>query len=392
MFFEKLSLLRVGILVSFLALLTSCSGNRTVEGLFAPNPKLKDKSAQTNSKIFPTPVNSTEDISVKLPADFPASIPRYPEAKLVGVEGNIKTIWQSSDPSNVIINYYQEQFKSSDWQIITPLNQRNGDNPRNLVVRQNDLEVSVSIISPSEFSIEYQKDISLIPTPQASPVIPNTSGKLPEQFSQKWQDLVALGVISEQSSGKPVQANELISRRDYARWLVTANNLIFANIPGKQIRLATENTQPAFTDIAKTDPDFQVIQGLAEAGLIPSPLTSDSTAVQFRGDAPLTREDLIAWKVPLDIRQALPTASLDSIKQTWGFQDAAKIDDKVWRSLYTDFQNGEQANVRRVFGYTTLFHPEKKVTRAEAAATIWYFGYQGDGKSAADALKAQTNN
>jgi hypothetical protein len=75
------------------------------------------------------------------------------------------------------------------------------------------------------------------------------------------------------------------------------------------------------------------------------------------------------------------------VKQTWGFQDVGKIDPKALRAVLADFQSGEQSNIRRVFGYTTLFQPKKPVTRAEAAAALWYFGTQGDGVSAADALK-----
>ncbi|MGB3642768.1 MAG: S-layer homology domain-containing protein, partial [Rivularia sp. (in: cyanobacteria)] len=52
-----------------------------------------------------------------------------------------------------------------------------------------------------------------------------------------------------------------------------------------------------------------------------------------------------------------------------------------------DYQNGEQSNIRRVFGYTTLFQPKKAVTRAEAAAALWYFGTESEGISAKEALK-----
>jgi hypothetical protein len=59
------------------------------------------------------------------------------------------------------------------------------------------------------------------------------------------------------------------------------------------------------------------------------------------------------------------------------------------RAVLADFQNGELANIRRVFGYTTLFQPKKPVTRAEAAAAVWYFGAEGEGVSAQDALQSQ---
>ncbi len=219
--------------------------------------------------------------------------------------------------------------------------------------------------------------------------------KVPQELRQHIQDLAALGVLplesneakSNTATTNQFEPSKIITRRSYARWLVAANNAMYANNPAKQIRLVSESAQPAFSDVPKTNPDFPVIQGLAEAGLIPSPLSGDSTEVLFRPDAPLTREQLILWKLPLDTRQALPGANLEAVKQTWGFQDVGKIDPKALRAVLADFQNAEQSNIRRVFGYTTLFQPKKPVTRAEAAAALWYFGTQGDGVSAADALK-----
>ena len=313
--------------------------------------------------------------------------------------------------------------------------------------RRNDLQLVVSIqpksaITPSptsspsqtaagqtldiatEFNIQYVRNIAEtprqspdipIPTPQPSepppvgpvqpmPPTPNTPpvgtsqvfsdlDKAPQDMRRYIEDLAALGVLLLEPSSRSNPANttefepsKTISRREYARWLFAANNQIHANRQAQQIRAASD-VQPAFQDVPQTDPDFSVIQGLAEAGFIPSPLSSDSTAVLFRPDAPLTREQLILWKVPLDIRQALPSASVDAVKQTWGFQDAAKIDPRPLQGVLADFQNSDQSNIRRVFGYTTLFQPTKPVTRAEAAAALWYFGTSSEGISAKEALQ-----
>jgi hypothetical protein len=73
------------------------------------------------------------------------------------------------------------------------------------------------------------------------------------------------------------------------------------------------------------------------------------------------------------------------VKQTWGFQDAAKVEPRALRAVLADFQNGESANIRRMLGYTTLFQPKKPVTHAEAASVLWYFGSQGEGLSAKEA-------
>ena len=101
---------------------------------------------------------------------------------------------------------------------------------------------------------------------------------------------------------------------------------------------------------------------------------------------------MIAWKVPLDTRQALPNASLEAVKDTWGFQDAGKIDPKALRAILADFQNSDRSNIRRAFGYTTLFQPKKTVTRAEAAAVLWYFGNASEGLSAEEVLQINKGN
>lgn len=453
MLFDKRPIILAGLATCLLGLLTSCANSPTgtaLERSFAADPKLKD-----NSTIFgaSSPKNPQNQTTAQLPADFPPEIPRYPEAKVEKVEsvtvsdaqGQL-TSWSSPDPINAIQSFYQKQFTSNNWQIVSrPADDTGGT----LVARRNDLQVTVSIPSSSassnssqtpssppiggrtstsltNFDIQYIRNSTEIasqpsakqesPQPIESPDVATqptetstTSSqnftdldKLPQELRQHIEDLATLGVLSIKPSASKsnpdvtstqFQPNKAITRREYARWLVAANNKIYANRPGQQIRLASETSQPAFQDVPRTAPDFASIQALAEAGLISSSLTGDSTAVLFRPDAPLTRENLILWKVPLDTRQALPTASIDAVKQTWGFQDAAKIDPKALRAVLADFQNAEQSNIRRVFGYTTLFQPKKPVTRAEAAATIWYFGSQGEGLSAKEAqkLKPQTS-
>ncbi|MGJ3245368.1 MAG: S-layer homology domain-containing protein [Elainellaceae cyanobacterium] len=216
----------------------------------------------------------------------------------------------------------------------------------------------------------------------------------PEELRPYIEDLAQLGVLtssvsdaSDGSSSNTFNPTQTVTRREFARWLFTANNTLYTDQPAKRIRPATDSVQPAFQDIPRSDPDFDVIQGLAEAGLIPSPLSGDSTTVNFRPDAPLTRQDMLLWKLPLDVRRSLPTATVDAVQQTWGFQDAARIDPKSLKAVLADFQNGDMANIRRAFGYTTLFQPQKPVTRAEAAAVLWYFGYQGEGLSAQEVVQ-----
>ena len=431
------------VFLSFAVLLslTACANSQSAKNLeqsLAADPQLQNNPVPfgkpQSQQTTPNPNTST----IKLPADFPPDIPIYPNAKLEEItpansENKISIRWQSADPSNLITSFYRQQFQAKNWQIVQ---QPQDDVDGAFSARRNDLLINVTIKpqtvtkaepnqpqTATKLLIEYSsnsKDTLTNPvTPSDNsefigPVLPNSNNsnvvtqptlqpttqpetlttqefsdiqKAPPEWRSHIQDLATLGVLSIEPKTTEFLPDKIITRREYARWLVAANNAMYANNPAKQIRLASPSTQPAFRDILTKDPDFPVIQGLAEAGLIASALSGDATAVLFRPDAPLTREQLILWKVPLDTRQALPAANLEAVKQTWGFQDAGNIEPKALKAVLADFQNAEQSNIRRVFGYTTLFQPKKPVTRAEASAALWYFGTQGEGISATEALK-----
>lgn len=217
---------------------------------------------------------------------------------------------------------------------------------------------------------------------------------VPEDLRPYVQNWLALGIVepadSQTASGNATapnfQPNQPITRGEFAHWLLTANNRFYQDVPAKRMRPATASTTPAFQDVPASHPYFAAIQGLAEAGIIPSAKTGNATAVTFRPDAPLTRETLVLWKVPLDLRAPLPAATTEAVTTTWGFQDAAQVEPLALRAVLADHQNGDFANIRRAFGFTTLLQPQKGVTQAEAAAALWRFGNQTEGVSAADLL------
>lgn len=431
--------LSIGLLLSVTACANS-PNSKALEESFAADPRLQETPLPVP---VPPPATAVDNsTTVKLPADFPNEIPLYPNAQLLAVdrpdgasEKNVRLRWETTDPVNSIQNFYATEFARRNWEITSsPATEGQGL----LVAKRDNLRVSVSL-SPTqkvggstEFGIEYgnnTEEVAASPRPNNSPSSPSPSplpnapnsgetsatpspspkaettaeenSQIPQQLQEYAADLVQLGVLKVRSKpGADLEGtstlpepNKAITRREYARWLVAANNQIFASRQAKQIRLATESSEPAFSDVPKTDPDFPAIQGLAEAGLIPSSLSGQTKDVKFRPDAPLNRETMIFWKVPLDTRQILPAANIEAVKDKWGFQDASKIDSQASRAILADFNNGDLANIRRVFGFTTLFQPKKSVTRAEAAASLWYFGVQGEGLSAQDAkeAKSQTN-
>ena len=218
--------------------------------------------------------------------------------------------------------------------------------------------------------------------------------KAPEETQPYLVDLIELELLEGRASTKSADGktqtapadqfrpNQAITRREYARWLLATNNRFYTDQRSRKIRAGVTSSSPVFKDVPTSDADFGAIQGLAEAGIIPSPLTGSSTELTFRPDAPLTRKDLLLWKVPLDTRSPLPQATAAAVEEAWGFQDAAKIPARPLQAVLADYQNGDLSNIRRAFSYTTLFQPDKAATRAEAAAVLWRYGNSTEGITA----------
>ncbi len=395
-----------------------------------------------NDSLSATPPSGEAAAQSSVPSNFPASFPVYPQAKLQETksEGDNSgmLVWNTTDNRKAVADYYQTELLANDWEIIKPFTLNPEQKIARAIAVKDDLKVEMTLLPLAEaaesdnnntqLSVSYRprsQDIpeseiqatnpaensqpaqnnqgqTQQPTQRASSSKPNNQAdfadldEVSEQLQQPLESVAALGVLTPYTGEANVELskfapNKIITRGEYARWLITANNRYYSDNPGKKIYVATETNQPAFQDVKPNDPDFAAIQSLAEAGLIPSRLTEDNTNLLFRPDAPLTREDLITWKVPLDTRQSLPKASIEAIEESWGFQDAESIDSAAIRALYADFQNGDRSNIRRIFGYTTLFQPKKPITRAEAGASLWYFGFQGDGITAREVLDSTTD-
>mgnify|MGYP005845595725 CR=1 FL=1 len=425
--------------------LAACSNSSfgdQIERSFAPDPRLVETGATPGSATLPA---DFPDAVPQYPqAELVAVNAPDPTLESSG-DRTVQTTWQTADSAEQVLAFYRSRLSDDNWQVVEPPGTNLSPETTEIQARRGDLVLTVAIPAASaadtpadpaeageataatEFTLTYAQSgetlteidsadpsaqagrgasratdtLGRSPTPDASPspAAPRDTlaaqsfadlEEAPDALQPYLTDLAQLGVLSvaEGSDGAGnLQPNEPITRRQFARWLLTTNNLFFSDRPANTIRLSNASNQPVFQDVPQSDPDFEVIQGLAEAGLVPSPLSGEATTVTFRPDAPLTREDLLTWKVPLDVRRNLPTATVDAIQQTWGFQDTARIAPVALKAVLADFQNGDLANIRRAFGFTTLLQPKKSVTRAEAAATLWYFGYQGEGVSAEDVLQ-----
>lgn len=193
------------------------------------------------------------------------------------------------------------------------------------------------------------------------------------------QAFAALQALKVVEAG--IEPSGLSTRREYARWLI-ASSAILARNPASKVfpAMFIENvTELAFDDVTPEDPDFPYIQGLAEAGLISSKLSSHDTDDSVEGgkpknylfspDSPLSRQDLVSWKIALE-RKELPEVTRKMLWQKSGFIDIDKIHQDAWPALLADLSSGEQSIVAVAFGYTRLFQPDKPVTKAQAAVAL----------------------
>jgi predicted flap endonuclease-1-like 5' DNA nuclease len=190
-------------------------------------------------------------------------------------------------------------------------------------------------------------------------------------------DLASLGVFGP-PNGK-FNPNATLTRAEFVKWLVQANNAIWANAPDKQIR-PSQGTSSAYPDVATSHADFSYIQGMYDAGFaIGFP---DKT---FKPDGPLTREQMIAIKESVD-RGGVDkyyVSFWDSTTPDW--KDKAQINKQFRGAIAEDSGLDRYAvaqamptmvigNVPRAFGAIAMLRPQAPVTRGEAALILWKMG------------------
>ncbi|PRQ40436.1 hypothetical protein RchiOBHm_Chr4g0435981 [Rosa chinensis] len=170
-----------------------------------------------------------------------------------------------------------------------------------------------------------------------------------------------------------VKADELCTRREYARWLVRINSSLERNAKHRLIpSVSLAGSQvAAFDDVSIEDPDFGSIQALAEAGVVPSKLSPKSSHGNnyFFPERFVSRQDLIDWKAHLEYD--FSPGIIDQISTTIvGFMDVKEISPDASARLYTDLLAGEKSILRKVFGQCKRLQPNKPSTKAQAAVAL----------------------
>lgn len=217
------------------------------------------------------------------------------------------------------------------------------------------------------------------PAPPASPATPSTqTPSVPAAAPAAVVSFADIGGIAAEQAIKDMgglsifdgttgefKPNAPMTRAEFVRWLVKANNAYYKDTPAQQIRLA-ESATATFVDVPSTLPDFKYIQGMANAGYV---IGVDAT--HFAPDRPITREEMIAIKAsrdesgtnmnPVDI-QFIPYA------------DKAKIAKVFTGAIHEDTSVRTSNNIARVWGPIKTLNPQMPVTRAEAALCLSAFG------------------
>ena len=193
-------------------------------------------------------------------------------------------------------------------------------------------------------------------------------------------DLIKVGVF--QPNGEKFDPQKPITRAEFIEWLVKSNNLIRRK--KDFIRTADAGSPSSFTDLTESNPYFKYIQGMADAGW-----SIGFTDKTFRPDQPLTREQMIGIKTPIDWNNE----TYDNY-HTKFWTDGAKISKTFIRPMSTEafafYEEKHNNNWSRLFGKTRICNPQKPVSRAEAAVCVWCIGRNPtDGYSAAKGTPAE---
>lgn len=187
----------------------------------------------------------------------------------------------------------------------------------------------------------------------------------PSPNKEMIMDLKNLGVFDNLSWD--FNLLEPITRGECMALIYYANNAVRSQ--ANHLRLAP-SYDPGFTDIDSSHPTYKYVQALANAGY--SVGFPDNT---FKPDRPITREELIGIKVPLDIG-----TQEDKDDNEWDFNDYEQIDSKFKSDINWDnYIVGEKgrnkgSNIERAFGSIKSLKPKQEVWGYEAAATLWQFG------------------
>ena len=228
--------------------------------------------------------------------------------------------------------------------------------------------------SSSQSSPQPTATAAAAASPSTATASPATSPTISVSFTdiagtygeQDIRDEAQLGVFPTTTGA--FRPNDPISRGDYVQWLVTANNLYFADDSTSQLRFPSTN-EDTFLDVTPSSPYWKYVQALVDAGFV---IGVDAT--HFAPDRPITRQEMVAIKYQVDAGQkATPDPNLTA-QQISELSDADQVAPIYVTAVYDDLNLNIAHNIGRIWGKTAYFHPTRQLTRAEAAISLAEIG------------------
>ncbi|XP_020586904.1 uncharacterized protein LOC110029121 isoform X3 [Phalaenopsis equestris] len=177
-------------------------------------------------------------------------------------------------------------------------------------------------------------------------------------------------------------ADDLCTKREYARWLVKANVMLERKAKNRLVptSLLAGSVSPAFDDVNLHDPDFECIQALGEAGIVSSRLSSPNSSslsdieklneeegFYFFPNNFISRFDLVNWTAMLEYSNFL---ELEISRTKPRLLDLCARNLNAAPQLLADLISGNRGIVARTFGNIRCLQPNKPVTKAQAAVAL----------------------
>lgn len=241
-----------------------------------------------------------------------------------------------------------------------------GAGPEEDVVTSN--EAVTEVPSPTAVNTPSNQEEQSTETPAAS-TQPETvqavdaAGHVSETFIAK---LLQGGNIELDAEGN-FRPNEAITRSEFIHWMYGYDN--------KGIK-PFKPSAPSFVDVPAQHADFELIEGLYQAGVITG--FPDQT---MKLDKELSREELCllwGWYQSADsvIDPIIPLASAELSLKPYG--DGDKVGQIFIRAV-DKYLTNEDSSYTAVFGKTPKLNPQGSVSRAEAAQWIVSYSEKKEG-------------
>ncbi|KAM2679665.1 hypothetical protein EV2_011553 [Malus domestica] len=341
-----------------------------------PRLRLSASLAQRNLDISWFPSDQSDDGDYGgweiVDSPLPRRSPGLPKIVIVGIGASLAVIVAA-------IAHFSRSKRGFKFQITSPLHSVHG-----ILSRGSDTE------SANQGALDEDAAVTEA-SPGTVPVV--DSDNVTSAYVEKLERIIipvavdstqqeALAVLKKlKIIDDDVRADELCTRREYARWLVQLNSSLERNAKHRLVPSVSlaGSIISAFDDVCVEDPDFGSIQALAEAGVIPSKLSQKSSSydglngygnINFSPERFISRQDLIDWKAHLEYDFLPGVIEKISTTTTVGFMDVKGMSSDAPAGLYIDMLTEESSILRKVFGQCKRLQPNKPSTKAQAAVAL----------------------